>query len=36
MGGNCKLEVDEDVKYLIAERCDNKSEDFIVCLIIYF
>uniref|UniRef100_A0A915MQS4 BRCT domain-containing protein n=1 Tax=Meloidogyne javanica TaxID=6303 RepID=A0A915MQS4_MELJA len=29
MGGNCKLEVDEDVKYLIAERCDNKSENYI-------
>nr|CAD2178269.1 unnamed protein product [Meloidogyne enterolobii] len=29
MGGDCKLEVDENVNYLIAERCDNKSENYI-------
>ena len=36
MGGDCRLEVDEHVNYLIAEVCDNKSENYIVCLIIYF
>jgi len=36
MGGDCRLEVDENVNYLIAEIIDNKSENYIVCLIIYF
>uniref|UniRef100_A0A914LZ03 BRCT domain-containing protein n=1 Tax=Meloidogyne incognita TaxID=6306 RepID=A0A914LZ03_MELIC len=29
MGGDCRLEVDEHVNYLIAEVCDNKSENYI-------
>uniref|UniRef100_A0A915MIV4 BRCT domain-containing protein n=1 Tax=Meloidogyne javanica TaxID=6303 RepID=A0A915MIV4_MELJA len=29
MGGDCRLEVDENVNYLIAEIIDNKSENYI-------
>ncbi|CAK5041483.1 unnamed protein product [Meloidogyne enterolobii] len=29
MGGDCRLEVDENVNYLIAEIIDNKLENYI-------